>query len=583
MTGIRKWLFLTERGEKELRKGIVACFITNLSLLLAVGITGGVIQEMLKPLTGAELSYPVLWALFGCGCLAAGIHFWCVRNEYRKTYLTCYTSASESRMRIAGMIRTFPMSVFQEKSLAEYTTNMMSDCESIEHSLSHIIPPLFANIVSSTIICVGVILFDWRMGLAIFVTLPAAFLIILISRGLQQKGSRRQTRAKLNASREEQEYLDGMKVIRAMEQGESLKKLDSSLREWKNASIGMELGTGVIISAAQFVLQAGIGITVYVGVNLLTKGQIEVVPLLLCFVIVCRIYGPILSILTLLPMLFHTLTATERMRALQNVQIQQGEDEVILTHHDIDFSNVSFAYQGENVLEDVTLHIPEGKITAFVGASGCGKSTILRLIGRFFDVEYGKIELGNVDIQKILPERLMKEMTFVFQDVILFSDTIWNNIKMGNQNATDEEIIAAARAAHVEEIVQALPDGYQTVLTENGSSLSGGERQRISIARALLKDAPIVILDEATSSLDPENEMLVQQALNKLTAGKTVIVVAHKLKTIQNAHQIIVLDQKGIAEQGTHQNLMQLQGIYYRLYRMQEMSNSYIISLKEEI
>lgn len=578
MTGIRKWLFLTERGEKELRKGIVACFITNLSLLLAVGITGGVIQEMLKPLTGAELSYPVLWALFGCGCLAAGIHFWCVRNEYRKTYLTCYTSASESRMRIAGMIRTFPMSVFQEKSLAEYTTNMMSDCESIEHSLSHIIPPLFANIVSSTIICVGVILFDWRMGLAIFVTLPAAFLIILISRGLQQKGSRRQTRAKLNASREEQEYLDGMKVIRAMEQGESLKKLDSSLREWKNASIGMELGTGVIISAAQFVLQAGIGITVYVGVNLLTKGQIEVVPLLLCFVIVCRIYGPILSILTLLPMLFHTLTATERMRALQNVQIQQGEDEVILTHHDIDFSNVSFAYQGENVLEDVTLHIPEGKITAFVGASGCGKSTILRLIGRFFDVEYGKIELGNVDIQKILPERLMKEMTFVFQDVILFSDTIWNNIKMGNQNATDEEIIAAARAAHVEEIVQALPDGYQTVLTENGSSLSGGERQRISIARALLKDAPIVILDEATSSLDPENEMLVQQALNKLTAGKTVIVVAHKLKTIQNAHQIIVLDQKGIAEQGTHQTLMQLQGIYYRLYRMQEMSNSYIIS-----
>lgn len=578
MTGIRKWLFLTERGEKELRKGIVACFITNLSLLLAVGITGGVIQEMLKPLTGAELSYPVLWALFGCGCLAAGIHFWCVRNEYRKTYLTCYTSASESRMRIAGMIRTFPMSVFQEKSLAEYTTNMMSDCESIEHSLSHIIPPLFANIVSSTIICVGVILFDWRMGLAIFVTLPAAFLIILISRGLQQKGSRRQTRAKLNASREEQEYLDGMKVIRAMEQGESLKKLDSSLREWKNASIGMELGTGVIISAAQFVLQAGIGITVYVGVNLLTKGQIEVVPLLLCFVIVCRIYGPILSILTLLPMLFHTLTATERMRALQNVQIQQGEDEVILTHHDIDFSNVSFAYQGENVLEDVTLHIPEGKITAFVGASGCGKSTILRLIGRFFDVEYGKIELGNVDIQKILPERLMKEMTFVFQDVILFSDTIWNNIKMGNQNATDEEIIAAARAAHVEEIVQALPDGYQTVLTENGSNLSGGERQRISIARALLKDAPIVILDEATSSLDPENEMLVQQALNKLTAGKTVIVVAHKLKTIQNAHQIIVLDQKGIAEQGTHQTLMQLQGIYYRLYRMQEMSNSYIIS-----
>lgn len=577
MTTMRDRLFLTERGEKELIKGIVACFITNLSLLLAVGITGRLIQEILKPLSGENVSYTILWLMFVCGCFAAGIHFICVRNEYQKTYLTCYTSASESRLRIAGMIRKFPMSAFQEKSLAEYTTNMMADCESIEHSLSHIIPPLFANIASSVIICIGVILFDWRMGLAIFITLPIAFFIILISRGLQRKGSKKQTRAKQNATREEQEYFDGIKVIRAMDQGESLKRLDAAFRELKDASIGMELGTGVVISVAQFVLQAAIGITVYVGVNLLTKGQIEVVPLILCFTIVCRIYGPILSILTLLPMLFHTLTAIEHMRALHKVKIQQGGQEVNIENHNIEFSNVSFGYQDESVLENVSFCIPEGKITAFVGSSGCGKSTILRLIGRFFDVEHGKIELGNVDIKEIFPERLMKEMTFVFQDVILFSDTIWNNIKMGNENATDEEIIAAARAAHVEEIIQNLPDGYQTVLTENGSSLSGGERQRISIARALLKDAPIVILDEATSSLDPENEFLVQQALTKLTAHKTVIVVAHKLNTIKNAHQIIVLDQKKIVEQGTHEVLMQHQGIYYKLFKMQEMNNSYVI------
>ena len=565
MMNLKEMFQLSDRGAKDLKKGIFACTLTNLSLMLSVVVTIQIFLEVLKPLTGKEVSWSKMWILFGAGVLSAIIHFLCCKNDYRKTYVSCYTAAEDSRIRIAELVRKFPMSVFNNKELTELTTNMMGDCASIEHSMSHIVPPLMANAISCTLICVCVMIFDWRMGLSIFCTLPLSFLIILGSRKLQERGSKKQVEAKLKASEEEQEYLEGIRIIKSCHlDGEKFSKLNDALIDLKKQSIHMELGTSVFISIAQFVLQAGIGITVFVGVHLLTGGSITILPLLLSLVIVCRMYGPILTILTLLPMLFHTLISTQRMRELAGIPVMEGRTDVPIKNNNI-------------VLKDVSVTIPEGKITALVGPSGSGKSTMSRLIARFWDVNSGTVAIGGVDVKTLDPEYLMGYMSFVFQDVTLFNDTVWNNIKIGNLEATDEQVLAAAKVACCDEFVKRLPDGYSTLLGENGSTLSGGERQRISIARALLKDAPIILLDEATASLDPENEVLIQNAISRLIKGKTVLVIAHRLRTIADADQILVLNNGKIEEAGAHEQLMSKNGLYQHLYQIQTKSQKWAV------
>ncbi len=569
---------LSDRGAEDLKKGVFACTLTNLSVMLSVAVTVQIFLEVLKPLTGDEVSWNKMWILFGAGVLAVLIHFLCCKNDYRKTYVSCYTAAEDSRIRIAELVRRFPMSVFNDKDLTELTGNMMDDCASIEHSLSHIVPPLLANAISCTLICICVMLFDWRMGLSIFCTLPLSFLIIFGSRKLQEKGSAKQVAAKRKASEAEQEYLEGIRVIKSCHLGgEKFTELNDVLKDLKEQSIHMELGTSVFISIAQFVLQAGIGITVFVGVHLLTAGQITILPLLLSLVIVCRLYGPILTILTLLPMLFHTLVSTKRMRELAGIPIMEGRTDIPITNHTIALDHVSFAYNKEPVLKDVSVVIPEGKITALVGPSGSGKSTVSRLIARFWDADEGIVSVGGIDVKTLDPEYLMEQMSFVFQEVTLFNDTILNNIRIGNLSATDEQVMAAAKAACCDEFVKRLPDGYNTLLGENGSTLSGGERQRISIARAILKDAPIILLDEATASLDPENEVLIQNALSRLIKGKTVLVIAHRLRTIAGADKILVLNCGSIEESGTHEELMAREGLYQRLYQIQEKSRKWAV------
>ena len=418
---------------------------------------------------------------------------------------------------------------------------------------------------------------DWRLALCMYITLPVAFLIIWLSKNYQKKLFERQVQAKLDASSQVQEYLEGMKIIKSCNlSGSHFSALNKALLSMKKIAVKVEMICGVFMSSASMILQAGIGIVIFVGTMLLVKGEIELLPLLMFFLMVTRIYGPILAILSQLTTLLNLNVVTERMRTLLSTSVMQGNDKEI-ENCDIELEHVTFRYNTKDVIKDVTCKIPQGSITALVGSSGSGKSTISKLIARFWDIQKGTIRVGGKDIRTMEPESLMRKMAFVFQDVTLFNDTVFNNISIGNPNATEEEVMAAAKAAYCDEFVRNMPDGYQTVLGENGSTLSGGERQRISIARALLKNASIIFLDEATASLDPENEVLVQKAIAQLVENKTVIMIAHRLRTVVDADQILVLDDGKLVEYGTHNELMKKKGVYQKLYHIQQESLGWTI------
>lgn len=578
MAKLKEFLMLTDKGYADLKKAIFACTLTNLALMLPFGVTIQIIAELLKPVMGQPASAAGLWPLFGLGVFAALLVYITSKNDYKKTYVTSYLEAEASRISVAEKIRRLPMSFFNTRDLSELTTNIMADCATTEHVLSHIIPQLVANAISITLICALTALFDWRMALAVFCTAPISLAVLLGSKKLQNALSERLTDLKLAASDQIQEYLEGIKVIKACGlDGSKFQALDKALHALMRMALRLEFSTGVFVAGSQMILQAGIGLVVFLGTNLLTGGKIELIPLLMFFLIVVRIYGPVLVEFTLLPELFHHRVATRRMRLLMSTPMMGGDTEHPLSTWDIQLDNVSFSYNqskpGEDaVIRNMTVSIPANAITALVGPSGCGKSTIARLIARFWDIDQGSIRIGGVDIRTLDPEHLMRYMSFVFQDVVLFRDTVYHNIRIGNMDATEEEVYAAAKAACCDEFVRSLPDGYQSILGENGHTLSGGERQRISIARALLKNAPIVLLDEATASLDPENEMMIQQAISRLIQNKTVLVIAHRLRTVAGADKIIVLDNGRLAQEGTHSELMQREGLYARLYSLQQAS-----------
>ncbi len=576
MRKLKELLMLTDKGYSDLKKAVFACTLTNLSLMLPFGVTIQLIAELLKPLMGQELVMGNLWLLLGLGIVGGVLVFIASKHDYKKTYVTSYMEAESSRIGVAEKVRKLPMSFFNNKDLSELTTNIMGDCATLEHVLSHIIPQLLANAISITLVCAMMAIFDWRMALAVFGTVPLSLAVILISKKRQNRLSEKMVSSKLKASDQVQEYLEGIKVIKACGlDGSKFSALDKALHAMMKMAIKLEFGTGVFVTGAQMLLQAGVGLVVFVGAYLLTGNLIELIPLLMFFVIVVRIYGPIVVEFTLLPELFFHRTATKRMRTLMETPVMTGDAETPLERYNIDFEHASFRYNeasDEAVIDDLTVSIPADAITALVGPSGCGKSTISRLIARFWDVNSGCVKIGGVNVKTMDPEHLMRYMSFVFQDVVLFNDTVYNNIRIGNLEATEQQVMAAAKAACCGEFVQKMPDGYQSMLGENGYTLSGGERQRISIARALLKDAPIVLLDEATASLDPENEVLIQQAISKLIRGKTVIVIAHRLRTVEGADKIIVLDDGKLVEEGTHDVLMRNKGLYARLYSIQQES-----------
>lgn len=573
MKKLQKVLYLSEKGYQDLKKAIIACTFTNLVMLLPFMITVMVFQELLNPLlNGSQMNWNHLWMLWGAGIVAAILVFLAAKNDYKKTYITSYKESNTTRVRIAEHLRELPMSFFSTKDLSELTTNMMSDCSSMESMLSSTIPPLIANVITATLTCVLLAFFEWRLALCIFCTIPLAFFIILLSKGKQEKLYKRHIAAKLEAADQVQEYLEGIEIIKECGLGGSkFQVLDDSLKKMKKLSVKVEMMVGVFMSSASIVLQAGIGITIFVGTMLLLNDKIELLQLLMFFLMSTRIYGPFLAILSQLSTLLNLTVVTQRMHILLETPGMSGNDKCV-ENCNLELCKVTFAYNEEEVIKDVSLKIPERSVTAFVGASGSGKSTLTKLIARFWDIEKGMIKIGGKDIRSIDPEALMQQMSFVFQNVILFNDTIFNNIRIGKPNATEEEVYAAARAAFCEEFILRQPNGYQTVLGENGGTLSGGERQRISIARALLKDAPIILLDEATASLDPENEVVVQKALAELIKGKTVIMIAHRLRTIVDADQIFVLEDGKLVEHGKHAELMEKNGVYKKLYSIQKHS-----------
>ena len=572
MSRLQKALFLSDKGYKDLKKAIIACTITNLTMLLPFCVTVMIFSELLTPFVGGTIQWDHIWMLWGVGVISLVLIFLAAKNDYRKTYIASYKESNATRVRIAERLRRLPMNFFNTKDLSEITTHMMADCSSMESMLSSTIPPLVANVITVTSTCILLAFFDWRLALCMFCTLPIAFLIIWLSRNYQKKLFARQVDAKLAASGQVQEYLEGMKIIKSCGlSGSRFSELDKSLRIMKKISVKVEMAIGVFMSSASMVLQAGIGITIFVGTVLLVNGSIELLPLFMFMLMVTRIYGPILAIFSQLSTLLNLHVVTKRMRTLFTIRTMEG-DEKTIPNYDIELEHVTFCYHTEDVIKDVSCRLSQGTVTALVGPSGSGKSTLSKLIARFWDIQSGIIRVGGKDVRTIEPESLMQYMSFVFQDVTLFNDTIINNIRLGNPNATDEQVIAAAKAAYCDEFVQDMPEGYQTVLGENGSTLSGGERQRISIARALLKDAPIILLDEATASLDPENEVLVQKAIAKLVEGKTVIMIAHRLRTVVDADQILVLENGRLVENGTHKELMDKKGLYQKLYRIQQES-----------
>ncbi|PYG89743.1 ATP-binding cassette subfamily B protein [Ruminiclostridium sufflavum DSM 19573] len=572
-------LMLDEKGEKGLRRAIIACTITSLSLMIPFFLTIQAFIEILKPLEGGEISWSKMWLIFSMGFGAFVVIFLFSKREYKSTYVNAYGQSEATRLQIADYMRKLPMSFFNAKDLSELSSNIMSDCSNIEQMLSSAIPQLAANIISSALVCLLLMFFDWRMALAVFISLPVAALIFWLSRKLQSKMFAGHVQAKLSAIKQSQEYLDGIKVIRSCGLGGSkFKKLDDAFLDLKRISLQVELVSGVAMSVSSIVLRAGVGIVAFVGVNLLSGGVIGFIPLLMFLLIATRVYAPILTVLTLLPDMLYLQISTQRLRTLMGSAPMEGSREKPVENYEIELRKVSFAYNDRNVLTNVSMIAREGQVTALVGPSGSGKSTIARLAARFWDAQCGEILVGGINIKEVDPEHLMKHISFVFQEVTLFNDTIAENIRLGKPAASDEEVKKAARLACCDEFIEKLPDAYQTVLGENGTTISGGERQRISIARALLKDAPIILLDEATSSLDPENEVLVQKALGRLIKGRTVLVIAHRLRTVSDADKIVVLSGGEIIEQGTHHHLLDSCSLYKRLWDLQQESGAWSVS-----
>ena len=563
---------LSEQGGKDLTKAIFSCALTNIGLMFPMGILLVFLERLLGPLVGIEAPVMGMAGYMGISVLLLAVIFAVERLQYNTTFLASYKESAQMRIRLAERLRTLPLSFFGKRDLADLTTTIMADCAFVEKAFSHFIPELIGALISTMLIGIGLLAADWRMGLAVLWVAPVSFLLAAGTRPMVDRMERRQKGRKIAASDGIQECIENIQDIKANNQREEyLKGLDQKLLNVESITIRLELLNGTLVTGSQMFLKVGMATTVLAGASLLVSRSIDFMIFLMFMLAATRLYLPLAGCLQNLSAVYSTLLVVERMKGIEEQPVQQGNKSVSYKGYDIVFDHVGFSYKdGEQVLKDVSFTARQGQVTALVGPSGGGKSTSAKLAARFWDIDKGKITLGGMDISSVDPETLLGSFSIVFQDVVLFNNTIMENIRLGRKGATDQEVINAAGAAQCEEFIRRLPDGYHTRIGENGSTLSGGERQRLSIARALLKDAPVILMDEATASLDVET--LVQEAISNLVKDKTVLIIAHRMRTVAGADRIVVLKDGLVAEQGTPRELMDRNGVYRHMAELQGRS-----------
>ena len=572
---IMKKYALSRQGAKDLVIATISCVVHNLTLMLPASLLYLLVADLYEG--GVPQNH--LWIYIAGMITAVLLILFSYRWVYGATYYATYKESSVRRISLAEKLRKLPLSFFGKRDLSDLTTTIMADCTTLEQSFSHWIPEFFGSMISTVIVAVCLFIFDWRLALAALWVLPVSLAIVAFSGKVQNYFTRRQTEAKLAVAEGIQEALETMRDLKSNNAEEKyLEGLDEKIDLQEKRMIASELGSALFVVPAGMILKLGIGTVALVGGMLLASNAITVLTFFMYLLVVSRLYDPLSSSLQNLAAIISTNIPIERMNEIENYPVQPGTAELKTQGYDIKFDNVSFAYNtGEQVLSGVSFTAKQGEVTALIGPSGGGKSTAAKLAARFWDADSGKITLGGTDVKTVDPEKLLSAYSIVFQDVTLFNNTVMENIRIGRQGATDEEVLAAAKEAQCDEFVEKLPEGYQTMIGENGSALSGGERQRISIARALLKDSPVILLDEATASLDAENETHIQRAISRLVKGKTVLIIAHRMRTVEGADKLVLLKDGKVAEQGSPEELLAKGGIYAKMCKLQQQSGEWRI------
>ena len=565
---------LSDKGAKDMVKAFFACILHNLSLMVPVLLLYNLISDLLG---GGIPEGKNAFYIAGLA-IALGLIMLTYYIQYNATFFATYVESGVRRLSLAEKLRKIPLSFFGKKDLSDLTTVLMADCATLEGGLSHWVPEFIGSLISILLIAAGLFAFDWRMALASLWVLPVSFGIILASAGIMRVRQEKVTEVSIACSDGIQECLETLRDLKANNAEDGyLKGLDKKIKDVEKYTVIGELTNAVFHTCGRMVLKAGIATTVLAGGALLADGKITLLTFFAFMILVSRVYDPLIAALDNLSAVIMIMNIQcRRMDEILSHPEQEGTEKLTNKGYDIVFDHVGFSYNsGETVLKDVSFTAKQGQVTALVGPSGGGKTTVSRLASRFWDIQKGKITVGGMDISKIDPESLMSLYSIVFQDVTLFNNTVMENIRLGRKDATDAEVLEAARLANVDEFAEKLPDKWNTLIGENGCELSGGERQRISIARAFLKDAPIILLDEATASLDVENETLIQESLSKLIENKTVMIIAHRMRTVAGADKIVVLSEGTVAEQGSSGMLLKKGGIYARMVKLQTQSQNW--------
>lgn len=567
---------LSDKGAKDMVKAFFACILSNLALMVPVILLYNLISDLLDGgVQNGKGVFYVAGIIIALALIMLTTYF-----QYNATFFATYVESGVRRLTLAEKLRKIPLSFFGKKDLSDLTSVLMADCATLESGLSHWVPEFIGSIISTILIAIGIFIYDWRMALASLWVLPVSFGIILATAGIMRVKQESTQSAAIACSDGIQECLESIRELKANNAEDSyLKGLDKKIKMVEKRTVIGELTNAVFNTSARMVLKLGIATTVLVGGILLLNGSIGLLKLFAFLIVVSRVYDPLIAALDNLSAIILIMNIQcKRMDEILSYPEQKGTQTLTNKGCDIVFDHVGFSYNsGETVLKDVSFTAKQGEVTALVGPSGGGKTTVSRLASRFWDIQKGRITVGGMDVSQTDPEALMSLYSIVFQDVTLFNNTVMENIRLGRKDATDEEVLAAARLANVDEFAEKLPDGWNTLIGENGCELSGGERQRISIARAFLKDAPIILLDEATASLDVENETLIQESLSRLIKNKTVMIIAHRMRTVAGADKIVVLSDGTVAEQGNSEALIKKNGIYARMVKLQTESQNWAI------